>query len=100
MPNPTSPVALAPDRKNAYQQSVQAVIAALHSDMGRGLTTADAQQRLAQSGPNQLEAEAATPAWRKFLAQFQDVLVILLLIKLQYLQNMVRRMFIKLKVLI
>jgi len=80
MPIPTPPVALAPDGKNAYQQSVQAVIAALNSDMGRGLTTAEAQQRLAQSGPNQLEAEAATPAWRKFLAQFQDVLVILLLI--------------------
>lgn len=80
MPIPTPPVALALDGKNAYQQSVQAVIAALNSDMGRGLTTADAQQRLAQSGPNQLEAEAATPAWRKFLAQFQDVLVILLLI--------------------
>ena len=80
MSDPTPLVAFAFDRKNAYQQSVQAVIAALNSDMGRGLTTADAQQRLAQSGPNQLEAEAATPAWRKFLAQFQDVLVILLLI--------------------
>jgi Ca2+-transporting ATPase len=80
MPIPTLPAALAPDGKNAYQQSVQAVITALNSDLGRGLTTADAQQRLAQSGPNQLEAEAATPAWRKFLAQFQDVLVILLLI--------------------
>ena len=80
MPNPTPPAALAPDGKNAYQQSVQAVITALNSDMARGLTTQDAQQRLAQSGPNQLEAEAATPAWRKFLAQFQDVLVILLLI--------------------
>ena len=81
MPNPTPPAAaLAPDGKNAYQQSVQAVITALNSDMARGLTTQDAQQRLAQSGPNQLEAEAPTPAWRKFLAQFQDVLVILLLI--------------------
>ncbi|MFZ4657985.1 MAG: cation-translocating P-type ATPase [Caldilineaceae bacterium] len=80
MPIPTPPAALAPDGKNAYQQSAQAVIAALNSDLGRGLTTAEAQQRLAQSGPNQLEAEAATPVWRKFLAQFQDVLVILLLI--------------------
>lgn len=80
MPNPTPPAALAPDGKNAYQQSVQAVITALNSDMARGLTTQDAQQRLAQSGPNQLETEAPTPAWRKFLAQFQDVLVILLLI--------------------
>ena len=80
MSTTTSPPALAPALKNAYQQSVQAVITALNSDMACGLTTQDAQQRLAQSGPNQLEAEAPTPAWRKFLAQFQDVLVILLLI--------------------
>ncbi len=80
MSTTTSPEALAPDLKNAYQQSVNEVIAALNSDMSRGLSSEDAQRRLTQSGPNQLEAEASTPAWRKFLAQFQDVLVILLLI--------------------
>lgn len=33
-----------------------------------------------QYGPNELRTQAPTPPWRKFLAQFQDVLVILLLI--------------------
>jgi len=72
--------ALAPNRTNAYQQPAKDIVAALNSDMSRGLTTEEAQRRLAQSGPNQLEAEAPIPTWRKFLAQFQDVLVILLLI--------------------
>ena len=41
---------------------------------------AEAQTRLARYGPNELVAEPPVPAWRRFLAQFQDVLVILLLI--------------------
>ncbi|MFV9504668.1 MAG: cation-transporting P-type ATPase [Oscillochloridaceae bacterium umkhey_bin13] len=41
--------------------------------------SAEAGRRLAQYGPNALKAEAPIPAWRKFLAQFQDVLIGLLL---------------------
>lgn len=63
-----------------YQQPADEVIATLRSDSAHGLTTAEAQRRLAQYGPNELEAEQPVPAWRKFLAQFQDVLIILLLI--------------------
>ncbi len=36
--------------------------------------------RFAQYGSNELAAEKPAPPWRRFLAQFQDVLVILLLI--------------------
>src|SRR5689334_15993758 len=63
-----------------WQQSVDEVVAALGSDAARGLTTDEARARLAQYGPNQLAAEPPVPAWRKFLAQFQDMLVILLLV--------------------
>jgi len=56
------------------------VVRALGSDAQRGLSAAEARQRLERYGPNELEAERPVPAWRKFLAQFQDVLVILLLI--------------------
>ncbi|MCX6633544.1 MAG: cation-transporting P-type ATPase [Acidobacteria bacterium] len=31
-----------------------------------------------RAGPNELETEAATPAWRRLLAQFKDALVLLL----------------------
>ena len=65
---------------DVYQQPTEDVIAALSSDATHGLTSEEAQRRLAQYGPNELEAEQPIPAWRKFLAQFQDVLIILLLI--------------------
>jgi len=71
--------AMAP-QTDAYQQSADAVLAALGSDARRGLAGAEAQQRLQRYGPNELKAEKPIPAWRRFLAQFQDVLVILLLI--------------------
>ena len=62
-----------------YQQSFEAVLAALETDPRHGLSEAEAQARLGRLGPNELIPEAETPAWRKFLAQFGDVLVILLL---------------------
>src|SRR4029453_18612577 len=64
----------------AYQITASAVIAALHSDADAGLSRSEAPAGLARDGPNALEAEPPTPAWRRFLAQFQDTLVILLLI--------------------
>ena len=63
-----------------YQQSVEDVVAALETNVERGLTGSDAQSRLQQHGRNELVAEKPVPAWRRFLAQFQDVLVILLLV--------------------
>jgi len=46
-----------------------------------GLAPRDEKGRLlAQSGPNELEAEPSEPPWKRFARQFSDVLVILLLI--------------------
>jgi Ca2+-transporting ATPase len=53
---------------------------ALKTDARRGLSKGEAHARLARYGRNELTAEKSVPAWKKFLAQFQDVLVILLLI--------------------
>ena len=64
---------------NAYQQSVDEVLKALETGR-RGLSQEQAQARLKRDGRNELTAEKPVPAWRKFLAQFQDVLVILLLV--------------------
>jgi P-type Ca2+ transporter type 2C len=63
-----------------YQQSVEDVVAAHATDARRGLTSPEARARLERDGPNRLAAERPVPAWRKFLAQFTDLLVILLLI--------------------
>jgi len=63
-----------------FQQPTDVVIAALNSDMSHGLTTVEAHRRHRQYGANELDAEPPIPAWRTFLAQFQNVLVIVLLI--------------------
>lgn len=63
-----------------HQRSVGDVVAALRSDVEKGLTQAEAARRLDEYGKNELEAEKPVPAWRRFLAQFQDMLVILLLV--------------------
>ncbi len=69
-----------PERTPAYRQSVDEVLTALDTDARRGLGEGEARERLERYGPNELTAEKPVPAWRKFLAQFQDVLVILLLV--------------------
>src|SRR5690242_3866363 len=63
-----------------HQQSVEEVLAALGTDARAGLSQAEARARLQRYGRNELQAEKRTPAWKKFLAQFKDVLVILLLV--------------------
>lgn len=57
-----------------------AVIEALGVDMATGLTTAAAHARLAEVGPNELEAAPTVPWWRRFLTQFTELLPIILLI--------------------
>lgn len=55
------------------------VAAGLGADLHKGLTGAEAAARLGRSGPNELEQEPGVPTWRRFLAQFTDPLVLLLL---------------------
>ena len=73
MPLPSDPM-------SAYRQPVDEVVATLGTDARRGLSTEEARARLGRYGRNELMAGKTISAWRKFLAQFQDVLVILLLI--------------------
>ena len=63
-----------------YQQPIGKVLAALGTDARHGLSQEEARARLERYGRNGLTVEKPVPRWRKFLAQFQDVLVILLLI--------------------
>src|SRR5689334_19736585 len=72
--------AMGADLTNAYLQTVAATATALGSDVERGLGDDEVRARLTQYGPNELAAEPPVPAWRRFLAQFRDVLVVLLLI--------------------
>ena len=55
------------------------VAKALDVDTNTGLSSAEAQRRLEKFGSNQLASAPPVPKWKKFLAQFQDPLVYLLL---------------------
>ena len=51
----------------------------LGSDWQQGLTSQEADKRLAQDGPNELMAAPLVPVWRRLLSHFQDPLIYLLL---------------------
>ena len=68
-----------PPDSNASAQRIEDVVAALATDAHRGLTADDARARRERYGPNELAAEPPVPGWRRFLAQFEDVLVLMLL---------------------
>ena len=69
-----------PSGPELYRTTAPDVAAQLGTDLRRGLTEAGAQARLEEFGPNELAAEPTIPAWRRFLAQFADLLVVLLLV--------------------
>ncbi len=52
----------------------------LHTSISRGLTNEEAQIRLKQEGFNELKEEKKTPLILKFLRQFNDVLIYVLLV--------------------
>ncbi|MEE4145541.1 MAG: HAD-IC family P-type ATPase [Halieaceae bacterium] len=60
-----------------YEQSEAGILAALES-CPEGLSEGDAAARLAQVGPNEI-AFRKVPAWLRFLRQFKDPMVIILL---------------------
>src|SRR3954466_11749631 len=79
-PRPASCLLRYPEGVDPYRLTVADVAAVLATDVTRGLADADARTRLPRDGPNALAAQPPVPAWRRFLAQFGDVLVILLLV--------------------
>ena len=62
------------------RRTAEEVVTELESDPRWGLSSEEARARLKLYGSNELEAEKPVPAWRRFLAQFRDTLVILLLV--------------------
>ena len=51
----------------------------LKSSLTHGLSPADATARLIDNGPNELPCEASEPLWIRFLKQFKEPLILLLL---------------------
>jgi Ca2+-transporting ATPase len=75
-----SSVPTARDPLPPYRLPVEDVLAGLGTDGRGGLSDAEARARLERYGRNELATEPPVPEWRKFLAQFRDVLVVLLLV--------------------
>jgi Ca2+-transporting ATPase len=61
-----------------HRLAVAESLAALRSDAAHGLGDAEAAHRLTQFGENRLAEPPRRPAWRKFLDQFRNLLVIVL----------------------
>ena len=63
-----------------YRQPADQLLASLGTHAEQGLSAQEAHARLQHHGRNELASERPPPAWRKFLAQFQDALVVLLIV--------------------
>lgn len=69
-----------PSRPLWHAMGIGDVASALAADLARGLTEAEAAERLGRYGPNRLEEVAAEPWWRALLRQFVDPLVGILVV--------------------
>jgi len=63
-----------------HRMGADEVSAALGSDVAAGLSPEECRKRLQEFGPNLLEGAPPVPWWRILLAQFQDLMVIVLLV--------------------
>lgn len=64
----------------AHALTTEQVESELGSDGSTGLPEAEAQRRLLAHGPNRLTDRGGTPGWWKFLLQFNNPLLITLLV--------------------
>ena len=63
-----------------YRDTASAMVAVLATDSARGLHDAEAHRRLDQYGHNRLKSAPETPWWKRLLEQFENFLVIILLV--------------------
>lgn len=63
-----------------HKVPAEAVIAALATDAALGLSPTEAERRLQQYGANRLKSAPETPWWKRLLEQFENFLVIILLV--------------------
>jgi Ca2+-transporting ATPase len=64
---------------DSYALTAEEAAQQLGVEMAKGLSSAEAQQRLGQYGPNELAEKKKEPGWQAFLRQYQDFMQIVLL---------------------
>jgi Ca2+-transporting ATPase len=70
---------IAQEKPKWYSLSPEAAAEQLKVDLAKGLSKAEAQQRLQQYGRNELAAKKKEPGWQAFLRQYRDFMQIILL---------------------
>ena len=63
----------------SFSKSIKETITELKTDETRGLSSEEARSRLEKFGPNSLGEEKKVPLWKRFLSQFADAMVIILI---------------------
>ncbi len=63
-----------------HQLELREVCRLLHADLEHGLSSVEARRRHQAFGPNRVSARAGTPEWKRFLLQFHQPLVYILLL--------------------
>jgi len=63
-----------------HATSADALLTSLATDRDRGLSAAQAQERLARHGVNELTEAPPVPRWRQFLRQFQQLVIGILIV--------------------
>lgn len=66
-------------KKEIYQETSQELATQLSTDLDKGLTGTEAEQRLSQFGENALEGSKQTTLVQKFFNQFKDLMIGVLL---------------------
>lgn len=64
---------------DAHCHSVAEIGARFVTNLGRGLDITEAAARLARHGPNAIRESARRPAWRMFVDQFTDLMIVVLI---------------------
>ena len=62
-----------------YSATAEQVAQEIDTDLVKGLTSDEASLRYAKNGPNSLGEEKKVPLWKRFLQQFADAMVVILI---------------------
>jgi P-type Ca2+ transporter type 2C len=63
-----------------HSRPAETVVSELYSDVAHGLDSAEARRRLNRCGFNEIKGSPETPWWKRLLEQFENFLVIILLV--------------------
>ena len=62
-----------------FSMGIDETLTDLKTDRKTGLSSGEAKERLLKYGPNTLGEEKKTPLWKRFLLQFCDAMVFILI---------------------